>query len=322
MDKLSLIKSPIESEYALFQEKFSAALDSGNPLLNAALQHIQKAAGKLMRPILTLLSAKVFGTPNDKTYNSAISLEMLHNASLVHDDVIDESDTRRGQPSIKALFNNTAAVLIGDYLLSTSLKYISYIDTRSVGVMSDVAQQLAAGELLQMNNIQTSSFSEESYFEMIGQKTASLFTACGELGALSMNATETDVQAMRRFTEIIGVVFQIRDDVFDYFTSDVGKPTGNDLKEGKLTLPALYVVNHCNDDEIIEIAHDIRTLDASPEQIEMFSEYVKTHGGIEYAEETMQRMCQEAEDYIPKTAPNEVRQALLAYLDFVVQRTK
>lgn len=322
MNPLEIIKYPIQQEFSTFQLLYTDALKSENALLNQVLMHLRKGTGKQMRPVLTLLMARLFGEVNQQTYNSAISLELLHTASLVHDDVVDESDQRRGMPSVNAAFNNKVSVLSGDFLLSTSLLYVSKTDIESVNIVSSLGQYLAAGELLQLFNTTATTFSEDSYYSVIRQKTASLFEACCMLGAISVGASKEQIEQCRQFGECVGMIFQIRDDIFDYFSKDVGKPTGNDMREGKLTLPALYVVNNTDNEALREQALRIRSLSASEIEIQDFIQQVINEGGIDYARSVMADLHDKALRCLPQNAPQDVLDGLIAYLNFVSDRDK
>lgn len=249
MDKLQQIKLPIDKEFEEFRRLFDSSLQSSNSLLSEVLSYIKRRNGKMMRPILALLIAKLFGEINDSTLHAALSLELLHTASLVHDDVVDESDKRRGQSSVNAIYNNKVSVLVGDYMLATSLKHSAMTrQIRIVDLVACLGQNLSEGEIIQLANINASEFSEEVYYDVIRKKTAALFTASAEAGAISVHASDEMMKNARRFGEMIGIAFQIKDDIFDYYSSDeIGKPTGNDMREGKLTLPALYVLNTFDD---------------------------------------------------------------------------
>ena len=246
MDYLSIIIHPITTELDVFVREFNDSLSHSDGLLAQALEHIRQRGGKRMRPILTLLMAKNFGDISDVTQRAAIGLELLHTASLVHDDVVDESNERRGQASVNATYNNKVAVLVGDYILSTALQQVSETrHSRIISALAELGQTLACGEILQLNNFENDGISEDIYFQVIKQKTAALFETCCEIGALSANASQEEVIAAKKFGQTVGVIFQIRDDIFDYYdSSDIGKPTGNDMAEGKLTLPILYVLNN------------------------------------------------------------------------------
>ena len=323
MDQLSLIKAPIEQELSTFITLFNDSLTHSDQLLGNALSHIRQRGGKRMRPILTLLLAKNFGTVNESTQNAALGLELLHTASLVHDDVVDESDERRGQPSLNASFNNKVAVLVGDYILSTALLRVSQTgDQRIVENLAQLGQTLAAGEILQLTNIQNQDFSEEVYYQVIKKKTAALFESCAALGALSAGASEEVVSKAALFGQNLGIIFQIRDDIFDYFDSkEIGKPTGNDMVEGKLTLPVLYALNKTHSDSMITLARKVKAGSINRDEIAVLVAFTKEQGGIEYADKRMLDYHAEAKTFIDEYVKKaEIRDALIAYLDYVVQR--
>ena len=246
MDYLSIIKQPIASDLSDFIALFEQALSHEDGMLGSALSHIRQRGGKRMRPILMLLMAKNYGAISQVTQHSAVGLELLHTASLVHDDVVDESGERRGQASVNATYNNKVAVLVGDYILSTALLHVSFTGNQGiVQELSELGRTLAAGEILQLSNIQNQQISEDVYYQVIQQKTAALFQSCAAIGALSAGASEVDVKKAGEFGRNLGIMFQIRYDIFDYFDSkEIGKPTGNDMTEGKLTLPVIYALSH------------------------------------------------------------------------------
>ena len=324
MDKTTLFIEPIKKELDQFKTLFDESLHSSTPLLNEVLRFIRKRSGKMMRPILVMLMAKLHGGITESALHAAISLELLHTASLVHDDVVDDSDTRRGQSSVNALYNNKVSVLVGDYMLATSLVHAALTnDICQVALVSRLGQNLSEGEIIQLNNISNKDFSESIYFDVIRKKTAALFTASAESGALSAGASEEDVLKAAQFGEMIGLAFQIKDDIFDYFdNTELGKPTGNDMLEGKLTLPSLYVLNNTADEQMKALALRIRSLDATKEEIAGFVEFVKKEGGIEYAEKVMHSYRDKALELLPQTTDDTMRTALTAYIDFVIERTK
>ena len=324
MDRLEQIKQPISAEFEVFKQKFDIALQSSNPLLGEVINFIKRRKGKMMRPMLTLLMAKLCGKIEESTYYAAISLETLHTASLIHDDVVDESDKRRGQLSVNALYDNKVAVLVGDYLLATSLMNAALTgDIRVVDLVSRLGQDLSEGEIIQLSNTNASDLSEEVYFDVIKKKTAALFSSAAEAGAKSAKASDEMVEKASLFGVLIGIAFQIKDDIFDYYTSDeLGKPTGNDMREGKLTLPALYVLNTLKDESMMSLALKIRALEASNEEIARFIEYVKENGGIEYATQVMIDYRNKALDVLPQTTSQELKDALTAYIDYVIDRKK
>ncbi len=318
---LEAIRKPIISELESFQQLFRSSLQSENQLLSAALYHLTRKLGKMMRPTLVLLCAREGGRVTEEAMHAAAGLEMLHTASLVHDDVVDESDMRRGQRSVNALFDNKAAVLVGDFITSKALSEIAL--THSLEAVERTAwlgQTLADGELLQLSNTQRSTFSEASYYEVISKKTAALFSTCARLGARLGGAADERVQCLERFGHLVGLCFQMRDDIFDFDESlNVGKPKGNDLQEGKLTLPVLHVLLHC-DDYQRRLALKVRAHEASRLEIQELVDFTIRNGGIEYAESEMQRLRTEALALLTDLRNKEVAEALALYLDYVVQR--
>ncbi|WP_276880291.1 polyprenyl synthetase family protein [Bacteroides heparinolyticus] len=324
MDHSSLIKSPISEELEDFKELFESSLSSSNLLLNSVITHIRQKNGKMMRPILVLLSAKLYGNVCPATLHAAVSLELLHNASLVHDDVVDESTERRGQLSVNAIFNNKVAVLSGDFLLATALVQVAMTRNHDIiGIVSALGRDLADGELLQLSNVSNPQFSETVYFDVIRKKTAVLFAACTKAGALSVGADAEKVELARLFGEYVGLCFQIKDDIFDYFDSkEIGKPTGNDMSEGKLTLPVLHVLNTVKDEAMRELAVRVKNGQAASDEIARLIEFTKQHGGIEYALQTMYAYKEKALSLLASMPDTDVKAALAAYLDYVVEREK
>ena len=323
MDQLSLIKQPIEQEFETFSELFQQSMTSSDDLLGEVLSHIRQRGGKRMRPILMMLIAKNYGQVTDVTQHSAIGLELLHTASLVHDDVVDESLERRGQASVNASFNNKVAVLVGDYMLSTALLSVSLTNNRRIiQYLAELGRTLAAGEILQLSNIQNEEISEEVYYQVIKQKTASLFEACATIGALSTDAQDSDVERVGKFGQDLGIMFQIRDDIFDYYDSkDIGKPTGNDMAEGKLTLPVIYALNSMPLDSMLTLAKKVKAGTVNPDEIAVLVEYAKHSGGIEYAEHRMQDYRLLCQQYIDENVKDTaIARSLTAYVDFVIER--
>lgn len=323
MDYLKLIKQPIEQDLLDFIELFNQSLTHDNGLLGTALQHIRQRGGKRMRPMLILLMAKNCGDVSMVTQHAAVGLELLHTASLVHDDVVDESSERRGQASVNATYDNKVAVLVGDYILSTALLHVSKTgNQRIVEYLAELGRTLAAGEILQLSNIQNQEISEEVYYQIIKNKTAALFEACAAIGALSAGASEEAVLRAGQFGQDLGIMFQIRDDIFDYFDSkEIGKPTGNDMAEGKLTLPVIYALNNHRMDSMMTLARKVKQGGVNADEIAVLVEFTKQAGGIEYAEQRMEDFRQKCQTYIDENVRNnEIRQALIAYVDFVIQR--
>ena len=325
MDYLSRIKKPIESDLTDFIGLFDESMSHSDGLLSQALTHIRKRAGKRMRPMLILLMARNYGLVTDVTQNAALGLELLHTASLVHDDVVDESGERRGQASVNATYNNQVAVLVGDYLLSTALLRVARTQNLTiVEYLSELGRTLASGEILQLSNIQNQEISEDVYYQVIKQKTAALFEACCAMGALSAGASAEEIEAAKTFGRNLGIIFQIRDDIFDYYDSpEIGKPTGNDMAEGKLTLPVIYAVNNSELPSIKALARKVKDRTVNADEIAVLVDYTKTHGGIEYAERRMDDFRREAQAFIDAHVPDaEVTDALKAYLDYVIERRK
>ena len=326
MDYLSLIKQPIAQEFNEFTELFSQSLTYGEGLVSDVLSHIRQRGGKRMRPILMLLIAKNFGNVTKVTQHSAIGLELLHTASLVHDDVVDESEERRGQASVNASYNNKVAVLTGDFILSTALLNVSYTNNqRIIENLAQLGRTLASGELLQLWNISNKDISEDIYYDVIKQKTAVLFESCAAIGALSAGATDDDVAQAAHFGQNLGIMFQIRDDIFDYYDSkEIGKPTGNDMAEGKLTLPVIYALNQNPQYEsMMNLARKVKAGTINTDEIAVLVEFTKQHGGIDYAEKRMEDFHREALKYLEESVKDDaIRVSLSAYLDYVIQRKK
>lgn len=324
MDRLSQIQSPILSEISEFKKIFDDSMHSPNFLLNSALAHIQQKNGKMMRPILLFLTARLFGSVPTEALHAAASLELLHTASLVHDDVVDESTERRGQLSVNAIFNNKVSVLVGDYLLATSLVHAGKtVNYRTIDLISRLGQDLADGEILQLSNISSPDFSELAYFEVIRKKTAALFASCTKAGALSVHVNDEQAELARLLGEYIGICFQIKDDIFDYYeSSEIGKPTGIDMLEGKLTLPALYVLNSGKYPQLETWAHEVKQGTATSDDIIKLIEGIKEGGGIAYAETIMDEYRNKAMELLARFPESDVRRSLEVYIDYVIERTK
>lgn len=323
MDYLSIIKQPIANDLNDFIALFEQALTHKDGMLGAALSHISQRGGKRMRPILMLLMAKNYGCVSSVTQHSAVGLELLHTASLVHDDVVDESGERRGQASVNATYNNKVAVLVGDYILSTALLHVSYTNNqRIVQELSELGRTLAAGEILQLSNIRNEEISEEVYYRVIEQKTAVLFQSCAAIGALSAGASDEMVKKAGDFGRNLGIMFQIRDDIFDYFDSkEIGKPTGNDMAEGKLTLPVIYALNNSDYESMQTLAKKVKAGTINRDEIAVLVEFTKQQGGIDYAEKKMAEFSQICMQYIDENVTEKsIKDSLTAYVNYVVQR--
>lgn len=320
---MSLIKAPVHNELERFSVLFEAALTSENPLLQEVLSYIRQKKGKMMRPALVLLLARLLGGANDKTLHSAVSLELLHTASLVHDDVVDESSERRGRASVNAVFQNKVAVLSGDYVLAAALLEATLTDSpRIISIISKLGQDLSEGELLQLSNVSDEKVSEEVYFDIIRKKTAALFASSALVAAVSVDASEAEVEFARLLGEYIGICFQIKDDIFDYSDEKgIGKPTGNDMREGKLTLPAIYALaSTSREQEIIPLVQRIKSGEASALDIDEMIAFSVQSGGIEYAERRMMEYRDKAVRLLDAYPESDVKYALIAFIDYVVER--
>ena len=325
MDQLSIIKRPIKADLESFVNLFEKSLTHDYGLLAQVLDHIRQRAGKRMRPMLILLMAKHFGGITDATQYAAVGLELLHTASLVHDDVVDDSAERRGQSSVNAEYNNKVAVLVGDYILSTALLNVALTDNQIiVKRLAELGRTLASGEILQLSNIQNTEISEDVYYDVIIQKTAALFEACCTIGALSAGGSDEDIEKASLFGRNLGIMFQIKDDIFDYSqSSEIGKPTGNDMAEGKLTLPVIYALNSTGNVNMRALAMKVKDRTVTPDEITMLVDFTKKNGGIEYAEKRMNDFSVLCKDYVAQhVVDQEVRDSLYAYIDYIVNRNK
>lgn len=324
VDLLKEIRKPVEADLARFNEMFRDSLKSDNPLLGMALDHLTRRTGKQMRPILVMLAAR--GADNsvdvvsDQVIHAAIAMELLHTASLVHDDIVDESDRRRGQKSVNSLLDNKAAVLVGDFLLSKAIEHaVACGDSRVVALISNVGIMLSDGELLQLANVDSKEIGEGAYYEVVRKKTASLFSTCAEVGALLATDHPGYIYTMKRFGMLLGICFQLKDDIFDYDDQhDVGKPAGNDMKEGKLTLPVIYVAN--KNPEAHALALKVRAGEASQEEITRLVNLTRQEGGVLYAESAMGDMSGMATGLLDEVGESTIVQALQYYLDYVAKR--
>ena len=313
------IRTPIEGDMAAFESARRQLMTSGNPLLQLALAHVASRQGKMMRPMLTFLMARRDGAPADseRILNAALALELLHTASLVHDDVVDESDRRRGIRSVNALIGNQAAVLVGDYILSLALAASARTAQPSfVEAIATLGQDLADGELLQLHSMDCTDFSEEQYFNVIRRKTASLFATCA---AASDHLRGSDPQQAYRLGELIGDIFQIRDDIFDLgCAGDTGKPSGNDLREGKITLPVIHAIQL--DPTLTPSALRVRRREATDGDIALLTS-AACQGGIEYAGQVMRRMTDEAHGMAGDIIKDSgIARAIHTYIDYAAKR--
>lgn len=322
MTALESIQKSIAPELKALNETIVESLATSNELMNQIVETYLKTKGKQIRPILVLLSAKMFGNINKDVISAAAAVEMLHNASLIHDDVVDDTKERRKNPTINSIWDNHIAVLVGDYFVSASLaQAISTGDVRIIKSLSELGCILSLGEIDQIYNAQSHILSEEAYFNVIKAKTASLFMSCVAMGGYAVKASDDDIARLRRFAELLGMCFQIRDDIFDYFEDEkIGKPTGNDLREGKITLPLLSVLlreDLPGHDEMLELS---RKEQLSAPEIATLIEYAKSNGGIEYAYETMARLRTQAIEELEQLPDNAARQSFIDIFDYIIHR--
>jgi octaprenyl-diphosphate synthase len=318
---MQLSKNIIAAELATFEEKFAESVKSQKPTLDRIMKYIIKRKGKQLRPMFVFLSAKLHGTVNESTYRAAALVELLHTATLVHDDVVDESMERRGFLSINALWKNKIAVLVGDYLLSKGLLLSTEAgDFRHLHILSEAVKQMSEGELLQLEKARNLNLKEDVYFEIIKGKTASLLSSACAVGAWSTSKDETITEKMKSFGEKTGIAFQIKDDLFDYGNDNVGKPTGNDLKEKKLTLPLIYTLNNINSQEKRKIIYIIKNQNRDKQKINYVLQKVVETGGIDYAVSKMEQYRDEALEILFQFPESEVRSGLEELVRFTTDR--
>jgi octaprenyl-diphosphate synthase len=323
MSILNDIQHRIAPEIKRLNERMSTALATQNNLMNEIVGNYLEIKGKQIRPILVMLSAKLLGEINDTTISAAASVEMLHNASLIHDDVIDDTNSRRNRPTINATWDNHIAVLVGDFFTSCALSCaVSTHDLRIIDTIGELGRTLSLGEINQINKARLHEQNEESYFQIIRDKTASLFMACVMMGGYSVNAADEGIERLKRFAELFGLCFQIRDDIFDYFEDPaVGKPTGNDLREGKVTLPLIYALSltaHPRHGEMNEL---VCNDNLSADDISTLIEFAKEAGGIDYAYRRMSELREEAVKVIETFPESEVRETFISIFDYIIART-
>ncbi|NLA24088.1 MAG: polyprenyl synthetase family protein [Bacteroidales bacterium] len=322
MSKLSKIKAPIQKEMSQFESYFKKQLDSKIPLLSIVTNYLLRRKGKQMRPMLVFLSAKLNGEISEGSYVAAGLIELLHTATLVHDDVVDETFQRRGYFSINALWRSKIAVLVGDYLLAVGLD--SALKTKQIDVLeivSDAVQEMSEGELLQIEKSRNLGITEEIYYEVIRKKTATLIAACTKAGAFSVGATKENVAKMYEFGSALGMAFQIRDDLLDYEKTNLtGKPSGNDLKEKKITLPLIYHLNQVTKQEKREILRTIKRNHKKEKAIAPIMQAVKDNGGIEYAKKKMYEYQQVALDILETYPDSDAKVALIELVHYTISR--
>lgn len=320
------IKQPIVEEMELFEEKFYDSMSSKVALLNRITFYIVKRKGKQMRPMFVFLTAKMVsdGVVNERTYRGASVIELIHTATLVHDDVVDDSNRRRGFFSINALWKNKIAVLVGDFLLSKGLLLsIDNGDFDLLKIISVAVREMSEGELLQIEKARRLDITEDIYYEIIRQKTATLIAACCSLGACSVVPENNQVvEKMRKFGELIGMAFQIKDDLFDYTDDAIGKPTGIDIKEQKMTLPLIYTLNNCTSKEKSWLINSIKNHNKDKKRVKEVIAFVKNSNGLVYAEQKMVQFQQEALQILDEFPSSDYKDALTLMVNYVIERKK
>lgn len=323
MSQIDNIKRPIANDLDLFEVKFREAMKSNVPLLDTIMTYIVKRKGKQVRPMFVFFSAKIFNGINDSTYRAASLVELLHTATLVHDDVVDDSDERRGFFSVNALWKNKIAVLVGDYLLSKGLLLsVKNKDFKLLEIVSESVEAMSEGELLQIEKTRNLNLSEEVYYDIIRKKTASLIASCCAIGAASAGASEEQIEQMRLFGEKIGIAFQMKDDLLDYGDTDIGKPTGIDLKEKKLTLPIIYTINHADSATRSFIINTIKNHNTNKKKVAEVIKYVNEHDGISYTIKAMELYKNEALTILDTVSDSPFKTNLIELVDYVINRTK
>jgi octaprenyl-diphosphate synthase len=322
MTTLETIRTAIATDIERLYARIKGRLSTDNPMLQDIINANLKNGGKMIRPIIVILSAQMLGDVNDHVIDAAASVELLHNASLVHDDVVDGSKTRRGTPTINAVWQNHIAVLVGDFYVSTAMQLaIATENVNIVNQLCNLGRQLSLGELNQIYNARYHTLTEEAYYKVIDFKTASLFKACAAMGCYAQEVDDERAQALRRYAQLLGLCFQVRDDIFDYYSDEkVGKPTGNDLREGKITLPLLHVLldeNAPKHEEMLALSRKDQLSDA---EIDTLMAYARDNGGIDYAYQSMKRMRDEAVESLAIFADSQTKTWLLELLDYIIAR--
>ena len=322
MTTLEEIQHAIAPELRQLNERIAQSLVSSNALMNQVVENYLLTKGKQIRPILVILSARLFGKMNPGVISAAAAVEMLHNASLIHDDVVDDSKMRRGEPTVNSIWDNHIAVLVGDFFVSTALQEaISTGDIRIISSLSRLGRLLSLGEIDQIYTARFHRLDESAYFEIISRKTASLFVSCIEMGAYAVDVDDDRLERMRRFAELLGLCFQIKDDIFDYYEDKaVGKPTGNDLREGKITLPLLHTLLQPelpDHDAMLELSRKEQLTSA---EIEVLIEYAKANGGIDYAYEVMADLRHQGAEILAGFPESEITRTFLSIFDYIITR--
>lgn len=324
MEDRKNIENPVAEEFKRFNDEFAASLRSETHRLQEAIDKILHTGGKHIRPLLVLLTAKACGKVTDHTINAAVFLELLHTATLIHDDVIDETKQRRGVPSLNAIFDNRISVLVGDYVLSTALiRSIQTGNLQIINIVSNLGRDLSEGEIKQLETADETILDEACYMQVIKKKTATLLSSCMEIGAISAGASPELTAKCREAGEYLGYCFQIKDDIFDYYKDlNIGKPTGNDIREGKVTLPLLYALEQGRREDAASFLKIIHDKSFSAANVDALIEFAKANGGIEYAESRMNIYHDKAVELLMQLPESDARDGLLALADYIVARQK
>lgn len=322
MKIIDSITAPIQQELNDFDEFFKDSLFDQYKSIKRINQYILKQKGKKIRPILVILAANLIGKANKQTIQAAGFLEMLHNATLIHDDVIDDTSERRGLLSVNAFWNNKTAVLIGDYMLSNSLQLaIQTQNFELLNIISILGKELSAGEILQMDKSKTLDITEESYYTIIDKKTAVLFSSCARAGAITVNATPEQIKQMDELGTNLGLAFQIRDDIFDFQPQGIlGKPTGNDLRENKITLPLIHALTKCSESKRKEMKKLLKIKRKRKSQINKLIDFAIEYDGLEYATQRMQEFSLKAKDILDTFPDNEAKQSIMTLIEYIMNR--
>ena len=322
MTSFDEIRSSIAPELEDLNRDIRRGLQTSNRLMNEIVENYLKTKGKQIRPMLVLLSAKLLGRISEATIASAASIEMLHNASLIHDDVIDLTLKRRNEPTVNAVWDNHVAVLVGDYFVSSSLQMAMRTGSMEcVSIIARLGRTLSLGEIDQIDTARSHQLTEQAYFSIIERKTASLFVACVQMGSLTSGASSAETEKLCEVARLLGLCFQIRDDIFDYFDSkNIGKPSGNDLREGKVTLPLLYALSLTDREESARMNTLVRKQELSADDIAELIDYARRSGGIDYAYETMRRLRRQAVDLMLTFPESDTRNAFILLFDYIIRR--
>jgi octaprenyl-diphosphate synthase len=322
MTTLETIRTALAADFDRLNSRIAESLSTDNPMLQQIINANLKTGGKMIRPMIVMLCARMLGEMNQGVIDAAASVELLHNASLIHDDVVDDSKTRRGKPTVNAVWHNHVAVLVGDFFVSTSMQLaISTGNINIINQLCNLGKQLSVGELNQIYNAREHTLSEDAYYQVIKFKTASLFRACAAMGCYAQGVDDNRAEALTRFAELLGLCFQVRDDIFDYYTDEkVGKPTGNDLREGKITLPLLHVLLNENAPDHAEMLALVGKETLTDEDIDRLMAYARDNGGIDYAYNAMEQMRNEAEQLLGIFADSQIKSSLITLLNYIIAR--